>query len=133
MDEQLFVPGPGTYIKTARGVAMIEAVNHQHMRYTCVIETEHGPKTFFVDMETVLPSEYVGDLREPENAEKYLNGEGFGTGYETVEAFDIPCDGIDGCNCTWCYKVSSNGFHMTNQGQCSCWKNECPCVHSVLR
>ena len=51
----------------------------------------------------------------------------------SVEAFDIPCDGVDGCNCTWCYKVSSNGFHMTNQGQCSCWKNECPCVHSVLR
>ena len=42
-------------------------------------------------------------------------------------------DRFPDCTCEWCYKVSSNGFHMKNQGQCTCWADNCPCINGGNR
>ena len=39
-------------------------------------------------------------------------------------------DRYTGCVCDWCYKMSTNGFHMKNQGQCKCWQTKCPCIEA---
>lgn len=131
MSEALWRAQVGTYIRTPRGLALIEEVDHQGMRFHCSLVTTGGVGMFTVDIETVLPEEFVGDLRDPEVAEKFLAGEQpiETPASETIEAVAMVCaDSFTDCHCTWCYHVSSNGFHMTNQGQCECWRRGCPCV-----
>lgn len=122
---------PGTYIRTHRGLSLIVAVDHKQNRY---LVSSPGSKEQWIDAETVLPSEVVTSLTDPETAEAYLNGDLDSTPVETVEAVDLPCiRHYKTCKCLWCYKVSSNGFHMVNRGQCRCTPTTCPCAEGTTR
>lgn len=51
---------------------------------------------------------------------------------ETVAAVALHCveDYHPACTCTWCYRMSSNGFHVRNAGQCRCVEEHCPCARN---
>lgn len=122
----------GQYIKTPRGPGLVTAIDWQQARYHVTLDPEPSmaaiPVELWVDIEDVVDDDVLdADLHDMDTVEKYLSGESVAPQYARPQAaYNVPCQSL--CRCMWCSRISSNGFHFHNPGQCRCEKNGCPCL-----